>query len=255
MADKDKKGKGKSFLVSNAMEALGEIAGRVGGNALVTWVAAMKPEVAAKFSGLSKGGLITQLIPHLLSAPIKGEVTQDSVKGLLSGALEAFSDLNIPDDPNLQKGYLTQRLSEAVKKYAGSQGTQPGKRSFADAFRGMDPPMRKLLKDALDTSNLWDAADWLSAGVDLSSKELEGFALMGDPAIRLIHRLLAASPVKPESITTRIERVATKMGHRALERAERLLDPDGSDWKGLTKDINEMADEDELRLRLLQRHR
>lgn len=250
MAGKDKKGKGKSFLVSNAMEALGSVLLHGVGKEAAGWLLSKKPEIVAKFGDLPKNGLVTQLIPYLLTLPIKDEVWQDSLKGLFAGAVEAFSDGAMPDDPSLQKDFLITRLEESMKKRGiGLGATSPKaatKRSFADAYAGMDPNMRKLLKPALDAGDggLWDVVDWLSAGVDLSSKELEGFALMGDPAMRLINHLLAASPAPPAP-PVKAESFVDKVKHRiekcAAGVADKYLDPHGKGLEEFAKKTEDHA--------------
>lgn len=243
MAGKDKKRGFPRSILGNIIEAGGEYTGDRLGKLVMENMIQVFPFLESLAAGLGKTGKeLLSLIPYIFTIPVKSELSQDTWQGFLRGLVDVVKNRDaIPDDPGAQKGWFVTHLKplfdkvHAEGKLDGEKQAAAQNRSFADAFEGMDPLKRKVLREALDrTDGLWDAVDWLSVDANLTSKELDGIAAMSDPAMRLINRLLASSkPPKPQS-------TMDKMRHRAEQflagTADKYLDPKGEGLEKFAKE-------------------
>ena len=246
MAGKDKRRGFSRSVFGNIIEAGGEFTGDKIGKLVMENLMQWLPFLESMAAGLGKTGKeMLSLLPYIVTIPVKSELSQDTWQGFMRGLVDVVKNRDtIPDDPGAQKGWFVTHLKPLFDK-ANAEGKLDGEkqgtaqsRSFASAFEGMDPLKRKALRDAIErTDGLWDAVDWLSAGANLTSKELEGFALMADPAMRLINHLLSVSkPSKPESFLDKARRSGERV---ASSIADKYLDPHG---KGLEEFAKKQED-------------
>jgi len=254
-----KKGKGGKPLVSNILEGMGELGSQKVGKWLGDFILSLIPALSTTLGGLNKDSVL-DLVPYIGTLFLKNEILQDSTEGFLRGLSDSLRAKRgeIPDDPGQQKAFFVSLLGPSFDKLKadieGKKGNKP--KGLLVAAAGLELHEQNRLWNRISTAGEMEAIVKVAFGTDITTDELRVVIAMVSPddSVKWLLARLTPAP-KPETLPTRIERVATKMGHRALERAEKLLDPDGSDWKGLTKDLNETADEDELRLRILNRHR
>lgn len=255
MAGKGKKGRGRPLL-SNMLEGMGELGSQKVGKWLGDFILSLIPGLVAALGVLNKDSIL-DVVPYIGTFFVQNEILQDSTEGFLRGISDSLRAKrnDIPDDPAQQKAFFVSLFGPTFDKLKadleGKKGQKP--KGLLVAAAGLTSEEQRTLWQLI--ASKLDEVLKFAFSSDISTAELRVLLGMGKAeAVKWIIVRLTPPP-KPETITSRIEGVMTKVGHRGFERAERLLDPDGSDWKGLTTDLNTTADEDELRLRILNRHR